>query len=98
MTFDFIADIVTADGEVYVVGGTVKNIIYNTIHENKINTKDLDLVVRLITIENMDDILQNHGKTKHVGVSFSVIKFVPYLHLHDAISHTIDIAMPRTEY
>jgi len=91
---DFIQEIVNSKGEVYLVGGCVRNILYNKIHNTNIPIKDRDLLVRNVSQNNLIKILEKHGNVKQTGILFGVIKFsnknlVKY--------HEIDIALPRKE-
>ncbi|AYV84091.1 MAG: hypothetical protein Hyperionvirus17_11 [Hyperionvirus sp.] len=83
---DFIEGIIESGGEVYVVGGAVRNIVFNKIHEEKLGIKDQDVLVRNIPVEKLIEILGRFGKVKLVGQKFGVVKF-----------DNIDIALPRTE-
>jgi tRNA nucleotidyltransferase/poly(A) polymerase len=94
---DFIKDIqiiegvqaiLKSGGDVFVVGGIVRD------HFLGKESKDIDLIVRLLTVDDIEKILLPHGFVKKdVGKSFSVIKFVP----HGWTKEPIDIALPRTE-
>ncbi len=91
---DFIKQIDKSGGEVYMVGGAVRNILYNKIHNTKLSIKDRDLVVRGLGEESLIKCLEPLGHVDKVGQSFGVIKFKP-LYMNE--SPDIDIALPRTE-
>ena len=99
---DFIYAINKAGGEVYVVGGHVRNVAYNIIHNTKISIKDSDFLVRLLDIESLIKILKHYGKIKEVGKSFGIILLTPY-HPYNGINGGVDnnvsieIALPRKE-
>ena len=83
----FIKAIINEGGEIYVVGGLVRDLVLNKPN------KDIDLVVRLIAIDRLISILNNFGKVDVVGKSFGVIKFFPFDENVD-----YDISLPRTEF
>lgn len=94
---DFVQDIVQKGGEVYIVGGSVRNMAFAKIHTMQLpEIKDVDMLVRLISLENLEEVLKGHGIIKEVGKSFGVIKFSPR-DLKGSFFNTIDIALPRTE-
>ena len=82
--FDFIKAIQNNGGEVYLVGGCVRDLILNK------TPKDVDLIVRNIPMPNLLDILSEFGKYDLVGESFSVIKF-------KYNDNVYDIALPRID-
>lgn len=86
-SYRFIQKICEVSGEVYAVGGSVRDLILGK------PIKDLDLLVRLIKIESLIGILKNCGHTNLVGKSFGVIKFFP----NEDKNLEIDIALPRQE-
>jgi tRNA nucleotidyltransferase/poly(A) polymerase len=73
-------------GEVFVVGGSVRDLILNK------QNKDIDLVVRNIKIDDLINHLSNFGKVDVVGKSFGVIKLKSN---EDGLDY--DLALPRTE-
>ncbi len=81
---DFIEEIIKYGGEVYLVGGSVRDRFLKRKHN------DIDLLVRLLNIDTLESILTKHGKIKEVGKSFGIIIF-------KTESHEFDIALPRTE-
>ena len=72
---DYISAIVKAGGEVYVVGGAVRNYIYNYFHSTIIPIKDYDFVVRLLDEDEIITTLKPFGFIKKVGKSFGIILF-----------------------
>jgi tRNA nucleotidyltransferase/poly(A) polymerase len=82
----FICEIINCGGEVYVVGGAVRDSFLGK------KNKDIDLVIRLINVKKLIEILKNFGKVDVVGESFGVIKFVSN---EDKLEY--DIALPRKE-
>ena len=84
----FVDAIKKAAGQVYVVGGSVRD------HYLGKDSKDVDLLVRNLPLDQIEDILKKFGRVDIVGKSFGVIKFVP----NDVdLDEPIDIAVPRTE-
>jgi len=73
------------NGECYAIGGVVRDLILNKPN------KDIDLIVRNVSIDVLVAKLQKFGKVDVVGKSFGVIKFVD----RDGVDY--DIALPRTE-
>ncbi len=85
---DGIKALTAKGGEIFLVGGIVRDSFLNK------ESKDIDLIVRLLEIDVIEKILLPHGFVKKdVGKSFSVIKFIP----KGWTKEPIDIALPRTE-
>jgi tRNA nucleotidyltransferase/poly(A) polymerase len=96
-SIDYIKDICDSNGEMYIVGGAVRDKIYNEIHKKNISTKDHDLLARLIEPNKLEKILKKYGHVKTVGITFGVIKFKPKNIKKEKEKEEIDIALPRTE-
>ncbi|MBI5867603.1 MAG: HDIG domain-containing protein [candidate division Zixibacteria bacterium] len=79
------------EGEVYKVGGPVRDRLLG-----EKTGKDTDYLVRLISIERLQQLLRPHGHVNLVGKSFGVIKFTPKAGEGEEVV-TFDIALPRTE-
>lgn len=82
-----IIDLINEGGEIYLVGGCVRDNFLNT------PIKDIDLVVRLLKQETIVDILEKTGNVDLVGESFGIIKYKPF-----GSSEDFDIAMPREDF
>lgn len=82
---NFIQAIILNHGEVFLVGGATRDLILNK------PSKDIDLIVRKISINTLISLLSAFGKVDIVGKSFGVLKFVD----NDEIDY--DIALPRRE-
>ena len=82
-----ITALIESGAEVFVVGGAVRDALLG------VKSKDIDLVVRLKTINTIQHILNPFGKIDIVGASFGVLKFTPNGHEGEPF----DIALPRTE-
>ncbi len=80
---DFFAPYTT---RIYMVGGSVRDLVRSHLHQESEPIKDLDLEVFGIEPEFFDKLMQKLG-AKGVGKSFFVYKY----------RHNIDIALPRTE-
>ena len=78
------------DGEVYLVGGAVRDAILNR------ECKDFDFVVRGIPSGELEKWLASQGQVDFVGRNFGVYKFLPAGHSSPQ-NEFIDIALPRTE-
>src|SRR5947207_1997412 len=72
---DFIEKLIDEGGEVYKVGGSVRNLIYNNIHNTNKPTKDYDVLIRLLPMDKIIELLKIYGFVKVVGLRFGVIKF-----------------------
>src|ERR1700744_1104240 len=92
LIMDFVKEIIKNNGEVYIVGGAIRNIFFNKIHNKTIPIKDRDLLVRLIEEEDLCKLLKKFGSVKSVGQMFGVIKFKQFKCYQE-----IDIALPRKE-
>ena len=89
---DFVKSICDYGGEVYVVGGAIRNYLYNKYHNAKIKIKDYDFLVRLVKQDELIIILEKSGTIKEVGQSFGIILYTPF-----ESKNIIEIALPRTE-
>ncbi|MBU1164238.1 CCA tRNA nucleotidyltransferase [Patescibacteria group bacterium] len=76
------------DGEVYIVGGSVRDILLG------LEINDCDFVVRNVKAKDLEKFLATQGKVNLVGKRFGVFKFKPKN--SDLID--FDIALPRTEH
>lgn len=94
MSKDFISGMCNIGGEVYIIGGAVRNIIYNKLFKTFIPVKDRDLLVRNLEQNKLIKCLKTYGSVKEVGEKFGVIKFIPNCNNNFG---TIDIALPRNE-
>jgi len=87
---DFIHEITTNGGEVYIVGGTNRDKMLNLLHGYTIKSYDFDLLIRGMDIDTLTGILTKYGGIKEVGKSFGILAFrtgeIEY-----------DIALPRRE-
>jgi tRNA nucleotidyltransferase (CCA-adding enzyme) len=79
-------------GEIYVVGGAVRNYIYNHFHKTSISIKDYDFLVRLIETDVLIKILNKYGVCKEVGKVFGIILFTDV-----TTKESYEFALPRTE-
>lgn len=80
-----IKNIKSNGGEVYAVGGCVRDFYLNR------KSKDIDVIVRLLPFDKLNPILLKTGKCDLVGQSFGVIKYI------DNSGFELDIALPRTD-
>lgn len=74
-------------GELYRVGGMVRNEVMGSTGDEG----DRDFLVRMITPEDLERILANHGQISFVGTFFGVYKFRP----HEGAE--VDLVFPRLE-
>ncbi|MEW5700938.1 MAG: HD domain-containing protein [Candidatus Zixiibacteriota bacterium] len=85
-----------AEGEVYEVGGSVRDRFLARQSGADMPRKDRDYLVRRIPLERLQRILRRHGTVNLVGRSFGIIKFTPAVEgAGPAATH--DIALPRSE-
>lgn len=89
---DYIEDLYSNGGEVYVIGGACRNYLYNCIHKKEVKIKDYDYLVRNLESEKIISILTKYGTIKEVGMTFGIILFIPH-----GETEPIEIALPRTE-
>ncbi|OQA89751.1 MAG: Multifunctional CCA protein [Elusimicrobia bacterium ADurb.Bin231] len=80
---------VLKQGELYLVGGVVRDGLIN----RKIEEKDIDYLASGISMKELIKLLRSYGKVNLVGRSFGVIKFKP-----NKKCISVDIALPRKEY
>lgn len=73
-------------GGIYSVGGAVRDSFLGK------ESKDLDLLITGIPMDELEQILSRYGRVDMVGKSFGVLKFKP-----EGSTEDIDIAIPRTE-
>lgn len=92
MCDDYIKLIYDNGGEVYVVGGAVRNYLYDYYHNTNTPIKDFDYLVRFISENNLIKILKKMGNVKEVGNSFGIVLFTP-----KNSQLNIEFAIPRTE-
>jgi tRNA nucleotidyltransferase/poly(A) polymerase len=92
LSVDYIKMICNYGGEVYVVGGAVRNFLYNYFHKTNIKIKDYDYLVRLVNKTDLTNILQKVGIVKEVGMSFGIVLFKPF-----GLNEHFEFAIPRTE-
>lgn len=83
----FIKSLIKAGGEVYLVGGNVRDYFLNIKH------KDHDLLVRKLSYTKLVKLLKSMGRVATVGKSFGVIKFHP----KNDPEHEFDFSLPRVE-
>lgn len=81
---DFVQDIVNNDGEVYLVGGINRDRLLDRPNY------DVDLMIRLLDIDELKVILRRYGRVMEVGINFGVIVF-------KTGEHEFDVALPRRE-
>jgi tRNA nucleotidyltransferase (CCA-adding enzyme) len=85
--YSFVNEIHKNGGEVYVVGGSLRDELLNR------PIKDLDLLICKIPFDKLNKLLREHGHTNLVGKAFGIIKFFP----HEDSKFELDIALPRKE-
>lgn len=83
----FIQQLLESGGEVYIVGGNVRD------HFLEIPHKDYDLLVRNIAYPFLTNILKSTGMLNQVGKSFGVLKFRP----DENPEIEFDLSLPRVE-
>lgn len=83
---DFIESLVNAGGEVFIVGGFIRDFLCNR------KSKDIDLMIRHLSENQICDILKPFGKTSQIDANFGIVIF------KDQLTNTeYEIALPRTE-
>ena len=86
MNKKIINSIVNAGGELFLVGGAVRDNILN------ISPQDKDYMVRKINIRKLRSILKDFGIAKIIGKSFPVVQFRQFGH-----ETSYEISLPRKE-
>ncbi len=86
-----VIDDLLADGEVYEVGGTVRD---DLLGQSR-STKDTDILVTGIPYDRLAQRLSRHGRVDLVGRSFGVIKFRYFLSATETA--LFDVSLPRRE-
>ena len=89
---DYISALHDNGAKIYIVGGAVRQYLFNSIHQTNISIKDYDYLVCELEQSKIIEILQNFGKIKEVGQSFGIILFNPF-----NTKENIEFALPRTE-
>lgn len=82
----FINKLESIGGKVYSVGGAVRDEFLGK------KSKDLDILVTGVSLENLEAILNEFGRVDAVGKSFGILKFKP-----EGYDDDIDVAIPRKE-
>lgn len=82
----FIDDIRALGGEIYAVGGIVRDELIGK------ESNDLDVVVTGVPLDDLKKILSDYGKADFVGEAFGGFKFKP-----KGSNEEIDVVLPRTE-
>lgn len=83
-----ISQLIELGGDIYLVGGCVRDHYLGLT-----NSKDIDIIVRLIDTKTICNTLNNYGRVDTVGESFGVIKYSP----NNWVGEPIDIALPRKD-
>ena len=78
-------DVQERGGKIFTVGGAVRDEFLGK------ESKDLDVLITGIPMDELEQILSNYGRVDAVGKSFGILKFKP------KGGEEIDIAIPRTE-
>ena len=73
-------------GKTYSIGGKVRDELLGK------ESKDLDILITGIPMEELEQILSKYGRVNAVGKSFGILKFKPRGAMED-----IDIAIPRSD-
>ena len=79
-------DVENLGGQIYSVGGAVRDEFLGK------ESKDLDVLITGVPVDELENILSNYGKVDAVGKSFGVLKFRP-----EGSNEEIDVTIPRTE-
>lgn len=77
-----------AGGKIYQIGGVVRDELLGKI------SKDLDLLVVGVELDDLEKILKPFGKVNMVGKSFGILKFIP---TGSTADEDIDISVPRID-
>jgi len=92
---DYIEKLCEIGGKIYVVGGAIRNYLYNCFNKTNKMSKDFDFLVCDLEQNQIIDILSKFGKVKEVGSAFGIILFTHIL--NNGTYENIEFALPRTE-
>lgn len=84
---------ILAKGKLYLVGGSLRD---RLIHPD-LESKDADLLVTGIPLEELTQLLRTFGRMDLVGRSFGVLKFIPFPDTLHPTPCTLDVSLPRKE-
>lgn len=87
LSLDFVREIIARGGEVYLVGGNVRD------HLLGIPSKDHDLLVRGLDYAQLAQVLKPFGQVNLVGKSFGILKF----RTREEPDFEYDLSLPRVE-
>jgi len=76
-------------GKIYQIGGAVRDELIGKV------SKDLDLLVTGIELNDLQKILSSFGKVDAVGKSFGILKFKPFNSAKE--EEPLDISVPRVD-
>lgn len=79
-------DVILHGGKIYSVGGAVRDSFLGK------ESKDLDILITGIPMDELEQILSKHGRVDAVGKSFGILKFK-----YNGSTEDIDIAIPRED-
>lgn len=89
---NFVDELIKQQAEIYLVGGAIRNMLYNHYNKENYKIKDRDLLICKINTAKLVSILSKYGNVKLVGISFGIIKFKEFNK-----NMELDIAIPRKE-
>ena len=90
-----LAQLEALGAQVFLVGGLVRILVFNSIHGTNLPFSDYDLLVTNLEQKRLTAVLAEQGKADLVGASFGVIKFRP--RSVEGEPSSFDIAVPRLE-
>jgi hypothetical protein len=73
------------------VGGCVRDSVFNSLFERKVEINDYDIEVYNMPFTDLRDILEQYGKVSLVGAQFGILDFV------DENGVCLDFSLPRKE-
>ena len=88
---DFISFLTEHGATVYLVGGAVRDAIYNRYHGWTTLTKDYDLLVTGVEIDHLEELLKAFGEVHLIGKAFGILNLVCFDGTH------YEISIPRIE-
>ena len=83
------SQIYRSGGKIYQIGGAVRDELIGKI------SKDLDIIVVGLEMDELENILRRFGRTDAVGKSFGILKFKP--HGFDKDDEPVDVSVPRVD-
>lgn len=87
---DFIEAVYADNGKVYLVGGYVRDLLFNSYHNYKKKINDIDLVIEGLTVGEIVVILEKYGTINGINEKYGTMVFC-------CDNMCFDVSVPRKE-